>query len=178
MSRTWWDKCKTTQGHGIYSQHNAEHQKEWIRRETRRLDKVGTDLPPVEPLTFHRESLHQETEGKHVENLHNKHSKHIEELKLYQTRSDSAVPFSSSQRYAIGLQRTQSELATLTSSPLQTKHSPHLSHRQNYGWSGPTPVNNIAGIGHKPELHMKNGDALQYCHQIHSKVSLISTRKA
>lgn len=179
MSRIWWDSARTTQGHGIFSQYNPEHQKEWIRKEARRQEKQASpERVPVEPLTFHRDSLLYETEGKHLENLHNANVKHLDEIKLYQTAPNPIMTTPMSSQLVRGPPRTQSEINRLASSPVKGEQPPHFSHRHYYGWSGPTPTALIGGVEPNPALRKKYGDALQYCQNIQCKSSKITTRKA
>uniref|UniRef100_A0A7S0WWM3 Uncharacterized protein n=1 Tax=Chlamydomonas leiostraca TaxID=1034604 RepID=A0A7S0WWM3_9CHLO len=166
MSNTWWDGAHTTVGHGIHSQYRAEFQKEWFNKETRRHDRAQSPERFFSPNA----SLHNGTgliPGEPLEHRHHAMSKHLSELKLYQTAPPSGgfttkVP---TQPEVVGQQ------------PVKTQHLPHLCHHHHFGWVPPTPQGPYAVVDSKVN-HYKMGQAQNYNHKVFSKASLITSRKA
>lgn len=53
-----WAKTQTTHGHGIFSQHRAEHWKEWVSKETRNQERSASPERVFnDQSSFHRSSL-------------------------------------------------------------------------------------------------------------------------
>ncbi|GAX77469.1 hypothetical protein CEUSTIGMA_g4913.t1 [Chlamydomonas eustigma] len=173
MSKETWRASPTTQGHGVFSQYKPDHLKEWIARETRKQERSNSPEKAFnEKLSFHRTSLFVPTDlpGLPIEHRHHAATKTLVELRQYQT-----LPVT--EKHEISYPR---DPEIVTAQPLTDKHLPHMSHHHHFGWVPPTPQARIAllDVNHHKDHFYRMGNAQKFNHDIYSKSSLITTRKA
>lgn len=169
MSKQWWSSTQTTQGHGIFSQYQPDHLKEWVARETRKQERSASpDKAFKDANSFHRSSLFMPIESQPLEHRHHATTKTLEELRLFQTAPPSGGHSTS----------TPTSPSRIVHQPLQDKaYLPHVSHHHHFGWNPPTPQAAIGSFESKNNFY-KYGSAQKFNHSIQSKAALISTRKA
>jgi len=167
-----WAKTRTTHGHGINSQYKPEHWKEWVNGEKRNQERSSSPERSLnDDSSFHRSSLFYPIESDTpITHKHHAASKSLAELRQYQVLPPS---LGHSTQFPKGP-------GVVTAQPLTTKHLPHMAHHHHFGWNPPTPQSRIAVFDpkHQKDNHSKWGDAQKYNDSIHSKASVMISRKA
>ncbi len=166
----------TTSGHGIFSQYRPEHMKQWILGESRHgrpHEETTKSLKSLKTLTRLPDDPAL-AGGRGGEDLGSAY-KRIPDASALLASTSGPIDLSTKD----GIWDMTTSSADVSRDGPKQSLPPHMIHHHHFGWQpSQNDQQRLLGTLLNRDSYRRYGDALSYCQQIHTKHSLINTRKS